>query len=155
MLSGSARRCAVTTLKSCPSASGFPVRDPTRTSSRRRSQQLHVYDAALRCRKRPDLRGGYERGRDVFLLSGVLLPNKRRAPELLVDVQPKDAPNQLTLYNPYAMCNPTLCDPTQVQYTTALDPADPWLNNTGSVESIDCAAYPPPCWEEPQMAILL
>lgn len=45
------------------------------------------------------------------------------------------------------MCNPTLCDPTQVQYTTALDPPDPWLNNTGSVESIDCAAYPPPAGE--------
>lgn len=51
----------------------------------------------------------------------------------------------LVEFDPEVKCNPSSCDPSQVQYTTALDPPNPFAGS-GSLEDVDCNAYLPVSW---------
>lgn len=62
---------------------------------------------------------------------------------------PNTPSGQIAEFNPENICNPSLCDPTQVQYTTALDPPNPFVGNGDSLENVDCTAYPPPAGGNP------
>ncbi|KAH8889137.1 hypothetical protein GQ53DRAFT_653194, partial [Thozetella sp. PMI_491] len=45
-------------------------------------------------------------------------------------------------FDPQKICLPTVCPPTKVQYTTALDPPNPF-KDVQSLEGVDCSAYQP------------
>ncbi|KAJ5726591.1 uncharacterized protein N7483_007948 [Penicillium malachiteum] len=48
------------------------------------------------------------------------------------------------IYDPKSMCIPEQCPSGKVEYTSALDPDDPEVGTAGSLESINCDAYPIP-----------